>query len=558
MALTDETEKVVDRKNTEIAMALQQAMDITLGGRIQRFLSEWQKAAPSMDDTNWDKLVDGWVKKGWVDESTKSMLYDVKKQPYLFRAACHLVLPLMLWITDFKQVVEITSMSEQYKRLAKAAPNPAPVDNLVRSMMLDPGRSTENRAELKKYGYSELQIDNIILSYYRLYDENTVKTAYLRGIITEEGMYERMRELGYTDTRTKEIVATWAQLPSPQDLFTMVAHEAFEKDMYTKLGLSAEFPTDQLPYLEQQGISPEWAMRYWISHWAEPSISQGYEMLHRGIIDLDTLDMLFRAVEIPSFWRDKLIKIAYQPLTRVDVRRMHQLGVLNNEQLIKSYLNIGYNADDALAMSNFTIKYNQSHTIELTRGAILDSYSEGLIKRDDAKKLLKEQDYNETTAEYYLTFEDYKRDKEIQKIYLGVLKDKFLMGLINEKTVTDELNKAGLLGKKIDALMEDWKLDQYKYENIPSKADLDRFLVRGFINKAEYEDLMKRHGFPMRFILLYEQDLQEDIESAGKSPTKADLDRWVKTDMITIDQYKSELKLLGYAQKYIDLYAKEK
>ena len=81
----------------------------------------------------------------------------------------------------------------------------------------------------------------------------------------------------------------------------MVAKEAFEPDIYTTLGLDEEFPSEQVKWLEDQGISEEWARKYWIAHWDQPSIGQGFEMLHRGVIGPATLDMLFRAIEIPSF-----------------------------------------------------------------------------------------------------------------------------------------------------------------------------------------------------------------------------------------------------------------
>ncbi|MEF9437230.1 MAG: hypothetical protein L0922_00190 [Candidatus Mariimomonas ferrooxydans] len=258
-------------------------------------------------------------------------------------------------------------------------PHPAPVEVLIQSAIIDPGRTTENRAQLKKHGFDETQIDNLFLAAYKTLDEGTLRILYLRDEITESRLYERMRELGYTDIRTQEMVKTWRVIPGPQDLLHMVAKEAFEPDMYGLLGLDQNFPADQMPAMEAHGLSRYWAEKYWIAHWDQPSIGQGFEMLHRDVINLSELDLLFRAVEIPPYWRDKLTEIAYRPLTRVDVRRMFEMDIMNEQQVFDSYRFHGYNVENADYMTRFTVAFKNSHEKELTRGAILESYNEGMI-----------------------------------------------------------------------------------------------------------------------------------------------------------------------------------
>ncbi|GAH79863.1 unnamed protein product, partial [marine sediment metagenome] len=72
----------------------------------------------------------------------------------------------------------------------------------------------------------------------------------------------------------------------------------------------------------KKGLSKEWSERYWAAHWNLPSPQQGFEMLHRGVINVSELNMLLRALDVMPFWRDKLTAIAFRRLTRVDIRRM--------------------------------------------------------------------------------------------------------------------------------------------------------------------------------------------------------------------------------------------
>ncbi|GAI95370.1 unnamed protein product, partial [marine sediment metagenome] len=101
------------------------------------------------------------------------------------------------------------------------------------------------------------------------------------------------------------------QIPPVADIITMVVREAFTPSIAAKFGQYQDFPDDLKKYAGQKGLSEEWAKRYWAAHWALPSPQQGFEMLHRGVIEPSELDMLLRAQDVMPFWRDKLTAIAF-------------------------------------------------------------------------------------------------------------------------------------------------------------------------------------------------------------------------------------------------------
>ena len=532
----------------ETADTLPSMLDTT-----NKFLSEHMLKE---DKTVWHRYCDSLVEKGFVDRGTADMLYQAGEEMPGKGFILMVIIRLLVYIRIIQSPLQVFDLSRQYTLMAQAAPNPAPVEALVASMMIDPGRASENRTEMKKYGYSDTQIDNIILSQYRKIEENTIRTLYLRGHYDTEKLYERMRELGYTDTRIAEIVKTWQLYPSPQDLFTMVAHEAFEPDIYKVIGLDEEFPSEQIPWLEAQGISKEWAMKYWISHWNQPSLEMGFEMLHRGVINREELDMLFRIVEIPRFWRDKLMAITYNPYTRVDVRRMHELGVISDQELVQAYQDIGYDQEKALKMAEFTIRYNAEGNSEITRSAILTSYHDDLISRQEAKELLTSQDLSEDAAEYYLILEDYKITQENIKLYIDIYKDRFLSGIDSEQEVRSALGKMNLRGSKIDALIENWKTDLYTHQRLPTKSEIDAMLVQGVITQGQWHQIMTRFGYTYEHQQWYLKLLERQLTVSRSLPTKADLQTWYKKKLITADEFRREMRQLGYSDFYIDKYLK--
>ena len=557
MGTKDGTEKAGESFFRKLTASMWGALANLMPNLFEVIWFEAHKRTPQGSDIGWDAWCDGLVTKKMIDQDTADLLKTMSKDPFPMDFINMVKTRMAIFNTEIETDMMIYGLDRRYDKMSVTTPNPAPVDNLVRSMIIDPDRSLENREQLKKYGYSEEQIDNIILSYYRVTDEGTLRIAYLRGIITVETLYERMHELGYTDTRIKEIIPTWELLPGPQDLFTMVAHEAFEPDIYKTLGLDEEFPTAQVEWLKKQGISEAWAQKYWISHWEQPSVQMGYEMLHRGVIDLDTLDMLYRTVEIPRYWREKLTAIAYSPYTRVDVRRMHDIGVLNDAQLIQSYMDLGYDAEKALKMAEFTIRYNSGNEKELTRSTILSSYEKKLITRSDAAELLTAQDYTDALADYYLTLSDYNMALEVQDLIFENIHDRFLLRDLSETQARDDLSKMGVLGEKIDALLAAWSLETYKTARLPSLSDLTSFLLKGIITEDQYRGMLSRMGYSAGHIAWYLEALASPEGSTPKLPSRTDLAKWLDKGIITEKEWRAEMKLQRYSDKYIDYYFAE-
>ena len=152
------------------------------------------------------------------------------------------------------------------------------------------------------------------------------------------------------------------QIPPVADIITMAVREAFTPEIASRFGQYEGLPTQYVEWVQKKGLSREWAERYWAAHWSLPSPSQGFEMLHRGIITREDLMLLLRALDIMPFWRDKLVEMAYTPLTRVDVRRMYNLGVLNENEVRQAYKDIGYNDINANRLTQFTVKLLEQAT----------------------------------------------------------------------------------------------------------------------------------------------------------------------------------------------------
>lgn len=426
-------------------------------------------------------------------------LFKFPKAPFPLSIFYNLVVMIATYGQYLMQSSQVLNMENVQNLLSATAKQLPREEFLLNAAFVAPEKTAEIRNALKKYGYSDEMIDLHFISRYRLYNEETIRELYLRKVLDADQMFMRMRELGYTDTRIHEIIQSWEVIPGPQDLFTMVAKEAFEPDMVSTIGLGDEFPEDQVEWLQKQGISKDWAIKYWYAHWDQPSIQMGFEMLHRGVIDFATLDMLFRAIEMPPFWRDKLTQIAYTPYTRVDVRRMHDMGVLNDQDLIQAYKDLGYDDDKAYNMAVFTLRYNEQNDRDLTKSQITKAYINGLMNKTDAIELLKKINFPEAQAEFIIALEEYDRDIEYQEASIKNIGERYVNRLLTESEARVRLNSMNLPSTRITLLIDRWKIDLYEDQKLPSKSDLGKMLKNKVINDDQYLRQMDLLGYNFQY-----------------------------------------------------------
>jgi len=451
----------------------------------------------------WDTMLDIFEQSHWIDKETRQELYKLKD----------LFTPLdtiSFWYIFFTlSKTHISSFgygvgADERRRINKLYhPEDAHHSEILPAAFIEPEKIEQIKEMMRESGLRDEQIELLFLSQRRLYDENIIKDLYWRKVIDKTGVYKRMRELAYTDDRIAQIMQTWPVIPGAGDLFHLVAKEAFEPDMVAHYGYADEFPEEQIKWLEAQGLSRYWALHYWYAHWETPSIGQGYEMLHRGVIDWKELEDLFKTVEIPPFWRKKLTEIAYMPYTRVDVRRMHKIGVISDDELIISYQDVGYSPEKDLVMAEFTKLYNKGADKDLTRSQITSGYKDGLITKEDTEMFLLELGYDQAETNYIIASEDYEKDKALEKIILDNIQGKFQKNLIDESECRTQLAELDLEGVRIGALVEKWKLTVLKNMTLPTKADLDKFITAKIITKDIYIEYMRKIGFADKYIDWY-------------------------------------------------------
>ena len=180
---------------------------------------------------------------------------------------------------------------------------------------------------------------------YRL-DPLSILTAWRRFPGKYDALLSDLDDGGISPERQELLKDITLFYPNPQDLIRWQAREVFEPAMIERYGLDDEFGGIEKEPFYKAGMTDEQILNYWRAHWEHASWNQVVEMLHRGLMTEDDLRDWFRLVEIPPFWRDKLIASSWNIPTRVDVRRFWDMRTIDEARLREIYTALGYHGAD--------------------------------------------------------------------------------------------------------------------------------------------------------------------------------------------------------------------
>ena len=385
-------------------------------------------------------------------------------------------------------------------RFRPVAPDPGSV---IGARGLDPELDKRIWNVLERAGLKESDIELLFAATYQRIPENRLREIFFReGKPTEWAMH-RLHESGVTPERAEELYSTWKVIPGIQDLIMMQAKEAFEPDLIAKFGLGAEAPEEIYEWTRKLGLEDQWTDKYWSSHWVHASYGQVMEMLHRGYIEMADVWEWYKLVEIPPYWRDLLTKIAYHPYTRVDVRRMHAEGVVDDEDLIQSMKDIGYDQEHAEGMADFYKKYNARSGKELSRTDIEKAYEDRDLTYSQAVNLLQSVGYDEQTAVFYISRIELEMQRATRLERIELTKQKLLSNLIDTAKARNLLIGYGVDINRVNELIDRWEVQITANAKLPSKTDLDKFVRAKIIDQNQYKVEMSKLGYSDYYISLY-------------------------------------------------------
>ena len=291
-------------------------------------------------------------------------------------------------------------------------------------------------------------------------DITSIIEFLLRTDNTLSALPNELRKIGVNDNYFDMYRQLANVIPPVQDIITMAVREAFSPAIASRFGQYEDFPEDFAKYAAMKGLSKEWAERYWAAHWGLPSPQQGFEMLHRGIITQEDLNLLLKALDIMPFWRDKLVKMAYTTYTRVDIRRMYGIGVLTAADVKKAYLENGYDEIKAEQLTKFTVAEHAASITGLKSQNVVTAYANGLINQSELTGILSDMGLKYEEIAQITKAANYKKQWEIKTLKISAISNQYKKKAITRNEANSQLLSLGIAAGEVNLMLDKWEYSE--------------------------------------------------------------------------------------------------
>ena len=164
---------------------------------------------------------------------------------------------------------------------------------------------------------------------------------------------------------------------------------------------------------------------------------------------------------------------------------------------------------DAEGISNETSK-----AVDLTTSEVLRGYSQGMLDRKTAAEFLTSLGIAPSAVEYKLSLSDLRRTIDHKEHAAKQFKRLFDKGILTPTEAQGKLIDEGYTAAEIDLLVAEWTLERNAddaiegvRDRLPTIADLEKWVKLGIVTVDEWVEYMRLHSFPDAVVSMHLEEI---------------------------------------------------
>ena len=283
-------------------------------------------------------------------------------------------------------------------------------------------------------------------------------------------------------------------IPPIQDVIRFTVREVYDPERRLEL-LSVPTPSEAYKVARKHGFADSVMDDYWAAHWILPSVGELNEMLHRDQIKVEEWRRYMKLHDYEPRMIPNYEKIIYSPYTRVDIRRMYNAGVVDEEGVTRAYKDIGYDDEKSEKLTEFTKSLKTVTTKDLTLSMITKSYKEGNTTYNEALEMIMDLGYEEDEADFILATYEQQGVQESRELSQSKFDSQFQLGLIDRETLKRNLIALGYSAEAAEDLAEIEATKKAAKISLLPLGTLREALRRKILEAADFTERAKRLGY---------------------------------------------------------------
>ena len=441
-----------------------------------------------------------------------------------------------------------------------------------------PQESAEAIENLQEMGFSDVRINQLIRISRNALNVSELVNLWLRKEIDTVTLEDELSKLHYVKEDIERIKKLAYYIPTPNDIIRLAVRDAWNDQAANRFGYDEDFPAEFGEWSEKQGLSRYWAKRYWRAHWELPGTTLAYEMYHRlregrtqNTFTRSDLETLLKIADYPRYFRDRMIEVSYEPFSRVDVRRMYKIGILNYDEVVEAYKDIGYDDKKAKLLADFTVKYETGDEDSIldkyknqTINLIKEGYLTGLLDKQTCVTKLNALKYSNENVDTLLSLWDFESSikytptykQEYKKDVKAIIEKAYSNRLINNQEAHKYLTSIGFTEQDIELLLGtiDYAVD-LSYLDSQIEVIQEQYVNRLIDENEVVSELGKLNCSGERIKKLLDM-WSYKRNAKSRLLTESQYRAAVVQGIITVQDYKKKLDMLGYRDDEINILVK--
>lgn len=413
---------------------------------------------------------------------------------------------------------------------------------------------------MRRHGLSEGSQEALVGISERLLGAGELLDLWRRDEIDQPELDRQLQQQGYRPEDIARLEALAFPVAGGQDVIRWAVREVFTPELRTALGLDANFPTSALPSFKAAGIDEERARNEWAAHWSLPSVQMAFEMFQRSEIDEQRLRFILRAQDVLESFHDPIIAVAYNPITRVDIRRIHKMLGKDRAWLLRRYRDVGYSPADAEELADFTEELNAPETEDVAdqlrrgfRARAVTGYINGRLSADTLRDVLADLGHSEEEVEAFIADGDFQREADLVQEAMSPVRRLYTQAHWTAEETVAQLVELGLSEDESRRQLIPWRLErELREETAEQRAERDltkteiRTMYRErIVDEAQASEVLGILGYDAEEVtaLIALEDLRADRER--ESVVRGRVRTQFLEGVISHSQASAELDKLG-------------
>lgn len=348
------------------------------------------------------------------------------------------------------------------------------------------------------------------------------------GIISEPQLRENARVLRYSDAFVDATLASYRDRETPQTLSILSGLLETSDASFINETLKKPVPSNIELAGQRAGYHPDLTRYIWLNHWQLPPVETFMQLYFRGIRTLTELQQRMQIANIPHELWDDLIKAnrslipyrsipsfvskGYMTASQADLElEAHGFDLQHREIILKAIKPAPDPTTAPVIAAVHTLSQQNARTL----------WSEGAITDEQYIQVLEAHGYDAATAALQLKSDLVTEHIKAQKQELADLTAQVLSGVMTIDDAVIQLSTDGFTQAQQSKFTLNITKQQKITAKIPSLPELNKFLKAELITLDQYTDALKQSGWQEPWLSAFLGLVSKDGQVAGSTGATA-------------------------------------